>query len=60
MFIVSFKAQKTKTDCYELSIFGARHKSNVVLYLSLNWLLDGKKFDAITLKILNKRRHRAK
>ena len=54
MVVMSFKAQTTKIDYYY------KKPCTVVLYSSLYWFPDGKEFDAVTLKIANKRRIKAK
>ena len=51
MVITSFKAQTSKIDYCNWSIFGAVHKNFI---LSLYWFLDEKEFDAVSLKMLNK------
>ena len=50
MVITSFKAQTTNIDYYKPTT-----KNHEVLYLSLYLFLGVKEFDAITLKIVNKR-----
>ena len=54
MAITSFKAQTTKINYYKPVTI-----SHVVLYLSLYRFLGVKEFDAVTLKIVNKRRNKA-
>ena len=53
MFVTSFKAQTTKIDYYNWSIFGAVTKSIILA-------LDVKAFDVVTSKIVNKRSNKAK
>ena len=55
MVITTFKAQTTKIDYYKPVT-----KTHGVLLLPLSWFLDVKEFDAVTLKILSKRRYNAK
>ena len=55
MVFTPFKAQTSIIDYYNWSIVGA-----LVLYLSLHRFINVKEFDAVTLKIVNKRRNKAK